>query len=437
MSATRVNDLLDAIAFAERRFSDWHQQRQISDKQLEDVRHRHASLRDRVERAGDSAVNLPGLPPAEPDESAAARSLRYWMFLAAEVQRLADRNDLRLSQAHALLDEIRERRRALSRRLRPDEIPEAIPVAPLAGEDELAPPPPPRRRRRRPPDEPEREPEAPRRSLLEILLDPRNIQYLLAFGGALMVVGVVILLWINQFFTPALAAIGLAAVNAAFLVFGWYLLRATRYHTAGRALTLLACLVMPLNLWYLNAHASAGEVGTWAQLDRYLWVVGVVIALLYFASALVLRDELFVWVSCAGVTMAGLLIIASLEPNASQFWAIAYPSSLLVGLGLLGIHLERLFPEGDGPFTRKRFGLAFFWSGHLQLAAGLLLLLGAFVYGDWLRGPFEAAKKFDDPAFVLTPSPSSPPPLTPTSTPTWSSGRSASTSTWRRSRSPG
>ena len=26
-------------------------------------------------------------------------------------------------------------------------------------------------------------------------------------------------------------------------------------------------------------------------------------------------------------------------------------------LGLIGIHLERIFPEQDGPFSRKRFGL--------------------------------------------------------------------------------
>src|SRR5262245_58809257 len=318
-----VNDLLDAIAFAERRFADWQQVRQIGAPQLESINKRYAGLRERLERTTDpSAVGLPGLSAPDPNESAAARSLRYWNFLDVEVRRFADRNVLRLAQSHALLDEIRDRRRALSRRLRPDEVPEVIPVAEVA-EDELAPPPPPRRRRRR-----EAEPVTtaelaePRRPLVEILLDPRNIQYVLAFGGALMVIGVVILLYIKDFFTPALAAIGLAAANVVLLLVGWYVLRATRYHVAGRALTLLACLVMPLNLWYLQRPATVEAVGEWARMDHYLWVVAVAIAALYFASALVLRDELFVWVSCGGVTLAGLLIIAGLEGAAAKFRAV-------------------------------------------------------------------------------------------------------------------
>lgn len=60
-------------------------------------------------------------------------------------------------------------------------------------------------------------PRAPRRDLLQIFLDPRNIQMLLAFGGTLMVVGLVILLWINEFFTPPVVAMGLGVINAGLL----------------------------------------------------------------------------------------------------------------------------------------------------------------------------------------------------------------------------
>ena len=56
-------------------------------------------------------------------------------------------------------------------------------------------------------------------------------------------------------------------------------------------------------------------------------------------------------------------------------------------LGLLAIHAERAFPEQEGPFGRRRFGLAFFWSGQALLAAGLLLLFGAQLAGDWLYEP--------------------------------------------------
>ena len=53
-------------------------------------------------------------------------------------------------------------------------------------------------------------------------------------------------------------------------------------------------------------------------------------------------------------------------------------------LGLLGIHVERAFTETPGPFSRARFGLAFFISGHVLMAAGLLLIFGAQLTGDWL-----------------------------------------------------
>src|SRR5262249_26040852 len=42
-------------------------------------------------------------------------------------------------------------------------------------------------------------------------------------------------------------------------------------------------------------------------------------------------------------------------------------------------------PEGDGPFSRPRFGLAFFFSGHALLGAGLLFLLCAQLVGwSWV-----------------------------------------------------
>src|SRR5262249_30751237 len=119
----------------------------------------------------------------------------------------------------------------------------------------------------------------------------------------------------------------------------------------------------------------------------HLWVAAVVISALYAASALVLRDEMFVYIFVGGVTMTGLLILADLPPSPEKFWEIALPSTMLVVLGLLAIHAERAFPEQEGPFSRRRFGLAFFWSGHALLAAGLLLVLGAQVAGHWLYEP--------------------------------------------------
>src|SRR6185369_6541085 len=94
---------------------------------------------------------------------------------------------------------------------------------------------------------------------------------------------------------------------------------------------------------------------------------------LYAASALVLKDPLFVFVLMGGIAGTGLLILADMH----KFAEIAAPSMMLVVMGLLGIHAERAFPESETVFSRKRFGLAFFFSGHALLGVGLMLLLGA------------------------------------------------------------
>jgi hypothetical protein len=219
------------------------------------------------------------------------------------------------------------------------------------------------------------------RNVIEIVLDPRSIRWLLGFGGALTVVGLIILLWVNHYLTPPVIAVSFGITNAAVLAGGWATTRYSRYQTAGRALCLLACLVMPLNLWYYHSHGLI-------TIDGHLWVAALVISALYAASALRLRDERFAYIFMAGIVMTGLLILADLPPSPQKFWEIASPSTLLVVLGLLALHAERIFPEQEGPFSRSQFGMAFFRSGQVLLAAGLLLVLGAQICSDWLYQPF-------------------------------------------------
>jgi hypothetical protein len=371
------DDLLRALDFAEQRFAEWHHEKGLSPSQVDSIQKHFAAQRKQWDAARAEALAVPsdaGLLPGQVGESPVQRSSRYWSFVAKAVRQFADQGLLSLNQAHALWTEVRERRAPLDRRLAPDDVREAIPVEAPAGIHETSKTGPARS-------------SPPRRNLLEILLDPRNIHMLLALGGALMVVGLIILLWVNQFFTPPIVAVSLGVANGAVLGAGWWMLRATRYHLAGRALTLFACLVLPLNLWYYHANHLI-------TLDGHLWVAAVVISALYAASAWVLRDELFVYIFCAGVTLTGLLFLADLPPSPQKFWEIASPAALLVVLGLLAIHTERAFPEQDGPFGRRRFGLAFFWSGHALLAGGLLLVLGAEIAGDWLYQPvFESFYK--------------------------------------------
>lgn len=235
----------------------------------------------------------------------------------------------------------------------------------------------------------------PRRSFSEILLDPRTIYLLLLSGASLLVLGIVTLLYVNDLLTPALLAVILGPANVAVLGAGLYLRRYTRYAIAGMALTLLACGVMPLNLWYYHVN----DLLTFGD---YLWVPALIISALYFTSAVVLRDERFVYVFVAGVALTGLLIIADLPPSPQRFWETAFPATWLVLLGLAAVHTERAFLEGDGPFSRSRFGKAFFHAGLLSLAVGLLMILIAYIGGDW---GYEALFKSLYEAWETQPSP--------------------------------
>jgi hypothetical protein len=375
-------EVLEASAFVEERFADWGSAGVLQADKLVVIRNYFQQRREewvQLRRSGRPAPRDIGLPEWHPGESPRLRILRHWKYVEHEIRRFASQSVLALAQSHALLSEVQGFRAAIERKLTAEEIIESLRGASdevvdgsAAAESDNA--------DTRPPLTGPALVKGPRRSLLKILLDPRSIQLLLAFGGALIVVGLVILLWVNEFFTPPRTAVGIGVVNAALLAGGWWVLRATRYQMAGRAVTLLACLVMPLNLWYWHANQLV-------TLDGHLWVAALFISVLYAVSAFSLRDELFVYVFTAGVTMTGLLLLADLPPSPQRFWEIALPATLLVVLGLLAIHVERAFPAQEGPFSRGRFGLAFFWSGHALLGAGLLLVLGAQISGHWLYEP--------------------------------------------------
>ena len=361
----------------------------------------------RLAQAQAEVPSVPDILPLQPNELPNVRALRLWKFLAQELPRLQRAGKLTLNQTHALQEEARERSSSCVRRLAQDGVTVTASALPESSVDQ-----PSRASMREFPSilnqwsesrrsdstsetgaaqpsgekpasaysrrsAPEPTVSQPRRNIMEILLDPRSIQWLLGLGGALMVMGLVILLWINNYFTPPVMAGAMGVANLAVLICGWSLIRMTRYQLVGKALTLLACLVMPLNLWYYSTNSLI-------TLDGHLWVAAVVISALYAASAWLLKDEVFVYVFCGGVAMTGLLILADWPPSPQMFWEIASPATMLVLLGLAAIHVERAFGEVEGPFSRKRFGMAFFHSGHVLLASGLMLVFIAQLTGDWL-----------------------------------------------------
>lgn len=371
---SRYETITETLKEAESCTQQWVAEMRLTEPQQETIwrewRAWRESLTEQAE-AGAPITEVPGISASVADEGPTSRALRLWKFMLHEIHRLKVAGVLSQYQAHDLQSEAAERVLKLERQLADEG----------GGQQAPAPPPlPPLRSAAGVPIIEGGGVAKTRRNILEILLDPRSIQWLLGIGGALMVVGLVILLWINQFFTPPKMAVAMGLANVGILGFGWLLIQRTRYQLVGRAFTLLACLVMPLNLWY---YQHQGLV----TLDGHLWLGAVVICALYGASAVVLKDEMFAYVFCAGVAMTGLLILADWLPGAQKLLEIASPATLLVLMGLAAIHSERAFPAQEGPFSRERFGMAFFRSGHVMMAGGLLMILAAKLSGDWFYEP--------------------------------------------------
>ena len=229
--------------------------------------------------------------------------------------------------------------------------------------------------------------------MLNAFLDPRSIQWLLTLGGGLMVLGLLIWLISTGIFTqPIPLAILFGAVSLGTLVTSWFVTLRTRFKIAGRALAFLGCVVLPLNLWFYHSQGLL-------MLDQGLWVAGVGCVLMYLATVLVLRDPLFLYAVEAGVTLTAILLLGSV----GQAGIATNLSLLLVSLGCISIHLYYAFPAVAEVFDRQRFGLPAFWSGHLQLLAGLGVLLMTQLAG-WMQ---PLARLFDMPAegVLLTNSP--------------------------------
>lgn len=420
-------NLVGAVEFAQNRFALWEKGGLIGKEQLALITSAYREYREglnkafregrpspaeaeeikqmRFDRCWSCNAPLCGSPahcPAcgAPTDECRVRELRYWNYTCKVIKSLFDSRRLPLAQAHACINDAKGRMAVLRAHLEKERQPIMASVVEEDGAEEVkpwqtaaaasskTPPAPPFTRPKAAssgtsvqPPAPAMPIKKPRRPILEILLDPRSIQWLLGFGGALLVIGLVIwLATLGVFKNHLVVAVILGLGNAGFLAAGWTITSRTRFQTAGRALTLLACLVMPLNLWFYHAQNLV-------TLDGNLWIAALVCCALYAASAMVLRDPTFVYVMVGGIAMAGLLLLNTMD----KFWEIAAPATLLVVLAMICVHVERAFTENEGPFSRRRFGLAFFWSGHVLLASGLLLLLGAQIAGDWLYKPFFAS----------------------------------------------
>jgi hypothetical protein len=212
------------------------------------------------------------------------------------------------------------------------------------------------------------------RRMFEALLDPQSIQWMLMLGGGLAILGLIVVLTSIGIFKDKYvlaAALGLGTLGV--LGAGWFVALKTRYRVAGQALTFLGCVVAPLNLWF---YQSQGLL----TVHSGLWMGGLVCCLLYAATVYVLRDPLFMYAVEVGVTLTASLLLPEL---AVEEQTISYACLLIMALGLISIHGERAFPPDAPIFDRRRFGMPLFWSGHVQLAASLVVLV-AFQALGWL-----------------------------------------------------
>ena len=217
------------------------------------------------------------------------------------------------------------------------------------------------------------------RRMFEALLDPRSIQWMMMIGGGLCVLGLIIwLVSLGVFKDPYVLASVMGIGTLVVLGAGWFVALRTKFHMAGQALTFLGCVVAPLNLWFYHAQGLI-------TVEGHLWVGGVVCCLLYAATVFVLRDSLFMYAFEAGATLTLLLLLADL----GKITDVTFLSLFFMVIGLASIHAERAFsPSDDDTFTRRKFGLPLFWSGHVQVGFSLLILLGSQIL-DWLLEPAQ------------------------------------------------
>ena len=205
------------------------------------------------------------------------------------------------------------------------------------------------------------------------LTGPHAVDALLVLGGALTIAGgLVWLASLGVFENPRVVAASLIGGSAAALVAGWVTATRTRYVVAGKAVAALACVGLPLNLWFLHAQdlVTVGE---------NLWSYAAGCVILHAATVWLLRDGRFLLAVLAGVTLTALLAVG----EAGEIGNVVWIAGTLAAVGLAGVAATAAFPRepaefdpetGEAnplfPFARSPFAVPLLWGGAALLLAG-------------------------------------------------------------------
>ena len=210
-------------------------------------------------------------------------------------------------------------------------------------------------------------------SWFQTLLSKRALDTMMFCGGGLLTVGFAVWLWsIGVFANPIVLASAVGAINLALLGSGMWLRIATDFKITGRGILFLSSLLLPLNLWLYDSQGLISVADS-----EPLWIPALIISALYALIARVTRDSMFVYTLVGGIVLTGLLFIAA-GPATIAFSTLPIATFLIVA-GITCVLADAWFLEGDGDFSRQKFGLAFFRCGIVVLASALgVLFTGQF-----------------------------------------------------------
>jgi hypothetical protein len=227
---------------------------------------------------------------------------------------------------------------------------------------------------------------APARSFSELVAE--NIRTIFTICAALFVGGVV-LYYRNEIYfglkQPLNQAVLLAIVTLGSLITGWTLVRRTAENLAGRTLTLVGSLLVPVNPWFLVSSHLIPNTGN-------AWILGLACAGLYGWTAFFLRERFYVYLSLATAMLSGCAAVYKFTGGASaSMYAV-----VMMSFSVIYLLVERMFkPEAEGiEFSRQEYGRPFFDVAQVGVALSLLFYTPLITL---LPEEFVAAKYFFDP----------------------------------------